>query len=374
MRFRPVLVVLLAAAAMCTSAASADVAPDTLSVSCQTPGQAQPSSCNSTAWYTSPVSVIWSVSSGLAAPPTDCTPSVTTVYSTDQVTTLSCTVTWSDTQLTSSLSFRLHLEISAPTATATPDRPPDVNGWYNHPVTVTPTGTAFSGIASCTPAETYGGAPTTSGSLGGTCTDNAGKTASASFPFQYDANPPTVTVSPQPGDRLAGLSWHASAAPAPIASVRISRQPGLKKAAASVLYTGMQTSYQDHHVRNGTTYTYTITAVDQAGNVTERTVKIKPGIRLLSPGSGARLKAPPTLRWTPINGASYYNVQLFRGSKVLSAWPTHASLKLSRTWRFGGKRHSLAPGRYHWYVWPGYGAQRLSHYGKPVGNATFVIR
>ena len=127
-------------------------------------------------------------------------------------------------------------------------------------------------------------------------------------------------------------------------------------------------------MRNGTAYTYTITAADQAGNVTQRTVTVTPGIRLLAPRPNAHLSAPPTLRWTEIPKASYYNVQLFRGSKILSAWPTHPSMRLSRTWRFGGKRHRLAPGRYHWYVWPGYGPQRDAHYGRAVGNAVFVIR
>jgi hypothetical protein len=80
------------------------------------------------------------------------------------------------------------------------------------------------------------------------------------------------------------------------------------------------------------------------------------------------------LRWTQVRKASYYNVQLFRGSKILSVWPRHASLKLARSWRFAGRRHRLAPGRYHWYVWPGYGPQSASRYGKAVGNAVFVIR
>jgi hypothetical protein len=137
---------------------------------------------------------------------------------------------------------------------------------------------------------------------------------------------------------------------------------------------GGQTSFDDHDVSNGIGYTYTMTATDQAGNVTQRTVKVKPGIRLLAPSPRARLKAPPTLRWTAIPKASYYNVQLFKGPKILSAWPTTASFRLARSWRFRGRRHRLAPGRYRWYVWPGYGPQRDGHYGHVIGNATFVIR
>ena len=152
----------------------------------------------------------------------------------------------------SPLSFPLHVEISTPTATAVPDRPPDANGWYNHPVTITLAGSAFSGIASCTPAQAYAGPATASTALGGTCTDNAGKTASASFPFRYDATPPTLNVTSQPADRLADLSWHASAGPAPLASVQVVRHPGLQNAASTVLYSGAGgTSYQDHNVATG---------------------------------------------------------------------------------------------------------------------------
>jgi hypothetical protein len=278
---------------------------------------------------------------------------------------------------TASISFPLNVETSSPSATASPDRPPDVNGWYNHPVTVTLAGSAFSGVAvgACTAPQTYSGPATTSTALAGTCTDNAGKTANASFPFRYDATPPSLSVTSEPGDRLAGLSWDAAAGPAPLAWVQVSRSPGLKGAGGSVLYTGGgDAGFKDGRVRNGTAYTYTITAADQAGNVTQRTMKVTPGIRLLAPGPNAHLSAPPTLRWTAMPKASYYNVQLFRGSKILSAWPTKASLTLWRVWRFGGKRHRLAPGRYHWYVWPGYGPQRNAHYGHAVGNATFVIR
>jgi hypothetical protein len=292
---------------------------------------------------------------------------------TDVAATVSCAVTWAPSG-TASISFPLNVETSSPSATAVPDRPPDANGWYNHPVTVTLAGTAFSGIAACTPAQTYGGPATASTSFAGTCTDNAGKTASASFPFRYDATPPTLTVSSQPADGLAAVSWHAGAGPAPLAWVQVARHPGLTGTAASVLYTGLGGNYQDRRVRNGTTYTYTITAADQAGNVTAQTATVKPGVRLLSPAAGTRLATPPTLRWTPVTKASYYNVQLFRGSKILSAWPTHASFRLARRWRFGGRLHRLAPGRYRWFVWPGYGPQRKAHYGKVLGSATFVIR
>jgi hypothetical protein len=370
MKVRSVVVACAAVAAAAVAIpAGASADSGTVTALCGVGGQAQPPPCDAE-WYTSPVSVVWNIVGTPSQTPSGCQDDV---YNTDQVTPLACSVVWLG-GTTTTVSFPLHVEISTPTTTATPDRPPDANGWYNHPVTVTLAGTAFSGIAACTPAQTYAGPSSGSTSLAGSCTDNAGKTAAASFPFRYDATPPSLAVAAQPADGVAGLSWHAAAGPAPLAWVRVARRPGLEKAASSVLYTGSETSYQDRDVRNGTTYTYTITAADQAGNLTQHTVKLKPGIRLLAPSPKARLKAPPTLRWTAIGQASYYNVQLFRGSKILSAWPTKPSFRLARSWRFGGKRQRLAPGRYHWYVWPGYGPQRAARYGKVIGNATFVIR
>lgn len=372
MNGRGVLVTCLAAAAICGAVpGTASAASDTLTATCTAGGQSQ--QCTS-GWYTGPVSVVWDVSSPLSSPPSGCQLDVAVVYGTDRVVPLSCSVTWSDTGQTSVVAFPLHVEVSTPTATTTPDRPADANGWYNHPITATTAGTAFSGIASCTAPQTYAGPATTGSALAGTCTDNAGKVAGASFSFRYDAIPPTLRVTSQPADHLAGLRWHASSAPAPLGPIQITRRPGLKHAPSSVLHAGAARTYQDHQVRNGITYTYTITATDQAGNVTQRVIRVTPGIRLLSPGPNARLSAPPTLRWTEIPAASYYNVQLFRGSKILSAWPRHASLRLSRSWRFAGRRHRLVPGRYHWYVWPGYGPQRDARYGKAIGNATFAVR
>ena len=75
-----------------------------------------------------------------------------------------------------------------------------------------------------------------------------------------------------------------------------------------------------------------------------------------------------------MRGASYYNVQLFRGGKLLSTWPVRSTLQLSRTWRFGGHQYRLTSGRYAWYVWPGFGEIGLGRYGRLIGHSTFVIQ
>jgi hypothetical protein len=80
------------------------------------------------------------------------------------------------------------------------------------------------------------------------------------------------------------------------------------------------------------------------------------------------------LRWRGARGARYYNVQLFRGRhKVLSAWPSRARLRLTARWRFARHARRLRPGRYVWYVWPGYGPRALRNYGGVVAHGRFTI-
>jgi hypothetical protein len=114
---------------------------------------------------------------------------------------LTCEAIWTGIE-TISRTYTLHVELSNPTATAVLTRPPDFNGWYNHPVGVSFDGSAFSGIASCSPAMTYGGPDRMNGTVGGSCTDNAGKEADASVSFPYDATPPTITqvIPSRPAD------------------------------------------------------------------------------------------------------------------------------------------------------------------------------
>ena len=74
-----------------------------------------------------------------------------------------------------------------------------------------------------------------------------------------------------------------------------------------------------------------------------------------------------------MKGASYYNVQLIQGRRILSAWPTRPQLRLPRTWIYQGQRYRLRAGRYRWYVWPGYGLLSAAHYGRLLGGSSFVV-
>ena len=253
---------------------------------------------------------------------------------------------------------------------------PDSNGWYNHPVAGTVSVvSSFSGIAYCTPT-TYSGPATTTATVAATCTDNAGKTVTAvSAPFAYDATPPALSATATAGDQSVALSWQAGGDVAPIASVQVTRSGGTTAAAAATVYSGDGSGFTETHLKNGVHYTYTITARDAAGNVALQTVAATPAERLLSPTADAHVAAPPMLIWTAVPGATYYNVQLFRAdpTKLLSIWPKHASLQLRRTWRFDGRRYRLKPGKYRWYVWPGFGRRSAGRYGHMVGSGTFVV-
>jgi hypothetical protein len=208
--------------------------------------------------------------------------------------------------------------------------------------------------------------------VAGTCVDNAGKSVTvASAPFAYDATPPTLTAAADPGDQSVALIWQAGGDIAPIASYTVTRQGA---AGVDTVYSGNGAGLEDSHLKNGVRYTYTITARDQAGNAAVTSTTTTPRPRLLGPAPNAHLTAPPMLSWTAAPSATYYNVQLFRGgSKVLSGWPTHASLQLKHTWRFDGRRYRLKPGKYRWYVWPGFGRRKASRYGHMIGSGTFVV-
>lgn len=75
----------------------------------------------------------------------------------------------------------------------------------------------------------------------------------------------------------------------------------------------------------------------------------------------------PTLRWRATPGASYYNVQVFRGARrVVNAWPTAPRLVLPRG--------ALEQGRtYVWAVWPAAGPRARASYGPEVGRSLFGV-
>jgi hypothetical protein len=251
-----------------------------------------------------------------------------------------------------------------------PDRPPDHNGWYNHPVGLTfQAADATSGLASCS-ATSYGGPDGAGIPIGGSCRDVAGNTGLGAFPLDYDATPPAAPrVEALARNRRVALSW-SSTPDAVTQVVRIGRS-----GRPTLVFFGAGGKFTDRKLRNGRRYSYVVTLIDQAGNqATGQARAVPTDSPLFSPVRGARLRAAPLLVWKPLRRARYYNVQLVRnGNKILSRWPRVAKLQLHRNWRYAGRRHRLARGRYCWRVWPGFGKRSQRRYGKLLGTSCFRI-
>jgi hypothetical protein len=290
---------------------------------------------------------------------------------------------------TRSTSFGLKYDATPPSVEAKPDRGPNPKGWYNRRVTVAFVGSdATSGVEACAPAVTYAGPDADKTAVSGTCVDKAANTSQAvAYELRYDTRPPALMrVRAEISARGVVLRWRAS--PDSVA-FGIVRSPGLGGKKATPVYTGAARSFTDRRLQKGVRYRYTVTAYDEAGNGAARGLAVrsdvttKAGVQrparpatpsLLGPRANARVSAPPVLRWSGVPKATYYNVQLFRnGKKILTLWPSTTSLRLEQSWRFGGRTQRLTPGRYRWYVWPGFGKRAASRYGKLVGSRVFVV-
>src|SRR5919202_1972913 len=324
-------------------------------------------------WFVSSVTVSWSVNfQGVPVSSSGCEAAIAIADDT-KGTTRTCTASNAEGTTTAATKV-IKIDKTPPAVTAaTPARPPDTNGWYRSPVALAWAGSdATSGIASCTSA-TYGG-PDGAAAPVGTCTDAAGNVSSPlAFPLQYDATAPALAgLSAAAGDAVATLRWAA----APDAQqVTITRAPGVRGAASSVVFTGLGDHFVDTRLRNRVRYRYTVTATDAAGNATSADAVARPTGRLGAPLSAPRLGPPTVLRRKRMPRGCSYNAKMLTASRsVLSAWPTRPRLQLRRTWRFRGHRQRLVRGRYRWYVWPGLGPRSRNRYGRLLGVRGFVIR
>jgi hypothetical protein len=364
---RIVLPMVLSAALLTPAAATAD---PQLSYNCYSPPQsATPRNCYQ--WNTSPVLLSWSYDPGRAQPvPSDsCRPQTIGIDTAGL--RVSCEIQDGQDMSTTKKTAVIRMDATGPTITAAaPARPPDYDGWWNHPVAFAFQGSdPMSGIAACSNTA-YSGPDSAVAQVTGTCGDVAGNSSARSFSVKYDASPPTLSrLTPAPRVGRIALGW----SPSPDAvRADVSRSPGSAGVARSVVYSGPAKAFTDTSVTIGVTYAYSVTVYDAAGNSASMTVKARPSG--LEPATGAKFRKPPLLRWEKERGARYYNVQLFRGStKLLSAWPTRTQLQLRRSWTYGGQRHRLVRGRYRWYVWPGLGSRADHRYGALIGHASFSI-
>jgi hypothetical protein len=269
--------------------------------------------------------------------------------------------------------FGFKYDGTPPEATASPSRPADANGWYNHALAVGFAGSdSLSGLESCSAPQGYAGPDSRATAVVGACVDKAGNAATASFPLKYDQTAPSVSsLRATPGNHSMRLTWSASG---DASYVEIKRAPGRKGEAESVVYRGSASSVLDAGLTAGRRYTYRVAAVDEAANSADKAVAVTATGPLLMPAPGARVSSPPRLVWTAVKKASYYNLQLVRDGRVLSTWPVRPSFQLRRTWIYKGRRYRLRPGVYRWYVWPGFGRVSAAHYGRLLGGSTFVVR
>jgi hypothetical protein len=264
-------------------------------------------------------------------------------------------------------SLPVQYDATAPQVTgAAADRAPDGAGWYNRAVVVTFQGRdETSEIDTCT-RTAYAGPDSSAATVSGTCRDRAGNQSDAApFPLRYDGTPPALSdVKVKAGNRRVELSWTATK---DTAEVEIRRN-------TNVVYRGTGTAFTDTHLENGVRYRYTLAAFDEARNQALATAAAQPTSPLRLPAAGATVVRPPRLAWTGVPKATHYNVQLWREGRILSTWPRRTSLQLHRSWTYAGRRYRLEPGRYRWYVWPGYGRPRAGRYGPLLGSSSFVVR
>jgi hypothetical protein len=110
-------------------------------------------------------------------------------------------------------SFSFQFDSTPPVSvTSAPNRTADHNGWYNHAVDISFSGTdGTSGIDTCTTTN-YSGPDTTSASVVGHCSDKAGNTSSpdvSSTTFKFDSTPPTAVVAVTAGTPGSN-GWYTS--------------------------------------------------------------------------------------------------------------------------------------------------------------------
>jgi hypothetical protein len=317
---------------------------------------------NANGWFNAPVTLNWTGvddTSGIAG----CT---STTYAGPDGAGVPLTGTCRDRagNVSAPAAYAVNYDATPPVVTgAAPARGPDHAGWYLRPVAFAFQGRdAGSGIDSCD-TVTYAGADGDHATTTGACRDRAGNSATGDASLRYDGTAPSLTgVRAVVGRHAIRLRWRASS---DAKRVVVTRSPGLPGRRASVVYRGRRTTFTDTRVERDVRYRYTVTAVDPHAKTSTARVATTFSL-LLAPRRGARVHGPVVLRWRAPAAARFYNVQIYRGARlVANRYPTAARLRVA----------GLRPGRYRWYVWPGYGGSRAAgHYGRLLGQSRFVVR
>jgi len=242
------------------------------------------------------------------------------------------------------------------------------------------------GISPCALPQTYSGLGDGAHTFGVQAVDAAGNAdaTAASYSWQIrgvgpgsaDHTPPgnVKRLKREVGYGVLKLAWTRPPDP-DFDHVNVFVSTNSKSLARSLVYKGAGTNYTAKRFKNGLYYRYAVISYDHAGNASRGVGAVVPAsILLRSPRDGAVVRTPPRLVWDEIVKSTFYNVQLYYGAqKVLSAWPNHAKLRLTRRWSYLGRRFQLRKGTYHWYVWPGFGPRSRGRYGQLLGQGSFGV-
>jgi hypothetical protein len=173
--------------------------------------------------------------------------------------------------------------------------------------------------------------------------------------------------------RYAELTW-LPPADADFDHVTVYRVDGAARRVA--VYSGTASRYVARRFNNAVDHHYEVVSFDHAKNASPAAkISISASALISTPRRGARVRRPPALRWAPIGGARFYNVQLFRnGRKILSTWPQRPRVQLAPGWRYQNRPYKLTRGTYEWWVWPAFRRSGATRYGPPLGHSSFVKR
>ena len=326
---------------------------------------------DSNGWYTSPVGVSFSGDGGPSGISSCTSGTYSGPDSGDAKVTGSCT---DGAGNVGSTTVSIHYDGAAPTVTPQVERPPDVDGWYNHPVKVAYAGQdGGSGVTECSPPVTYSGPDGNPAKLVGQCRDAVGHLSDpVSVELRYDHTKPTRPIVK--ARRTTGgitVSWTSPG----VVRTEVRRSPGGKGKKPAVVYSGNALRLVDRSAHSPSRYWYEVRVYDQAGNVASRTLAVQPSGGILLPVGGAVLHKAPLVRWVPVAKARFYNVQLWRGKKkLLTTWPSETRFRLNDTWTFGERKQHLQDGKYQVFVWPAFGTLATPRYGKLVGRVDFVVK
>ncbi len=202
------------------------------------------------------------------------------------------------------------------------------------------------------------------------------------LPLGQEAPPPPDLTPPADvtgvralaGDHRVELRWVPPKED--LAAVLITMTVADAQRAGRVVYRGLSQAAAVRGLDNDVQHRFVFVSVDKAGNRSRGVVALATprSLLLAQPKPGAKVTGSPLLRWARVPGASYFNVQLFRGkTKILSAWPVAARLQLKKSWVYDRVKRTLAPGTYTWYVWPGLGNRAETRYGPLLGKSTFKV-